>query len=70
MMTNKIQDIVPLEVTNFIVSDVIDENKIQSVKSISGKVLRRQSQSVPTISLISGNEDDAIRRNYEVQGNT
>ena len=69
-MTNKIQDIVPLEVTNFIVSDVIDENKIKSVKSISGQVLRRQSQSVPTISLISGNEDDAIRRNYEVQGNT
>ena len=65
-MTNKIQDIVPLEVTNIKVPDVLDEKNIQGIKQVSGNLLHRQS--VPVISVISGNVEDDVRRDNYLQG--
>ena len=63
-MKNKIQDIVPLEVTNVTVSsDGMAEGKLQSNKSTNGST-RHRLQSVPVISVISGNLDDEIQNNY------
>ena len=63
-MKNKIQDIVPLEVTNVTVSsDGMADGKLQSNKSTNGST-RQRLQSVPVISVISGNIDDEIQNNY------
>ena len=67
-MKNKIQDIVPLEVTNITVSsDIVTENKMQSMKDANGKT-RHRLQSVPEISVISGNMNDDIRQDNYSQG--
>ena len=63
-MKNKIQDIVPLEVTNVTVSsDGRADSKLQSNKSTNGST-RHRLQSVPVISVISGNIADEIQNNY------
>ena len=67
-MKNKIQDIVPLEVTNITVSsDIVTENKMQSMKDANGKT-RHRLQSVPEISVISGNMGDDILQDDYSQG--
>ena len=65
-MTNKIQDIVPLEITNITVPDVLEESKLQGIKQIGGNVVHRQS--IPAISVISGNIGAEDRRNNYDQG--
>ena len=65
-MKNKIQDIVPLEITNITVPDVLEESKLQGIKQIGGNVVHRQS--IPVISVISGNIDDEVRRDNYLQG--
>ena len=66
-MKNKIQDIVPLEVTNVTVSSDVEENKMQVIKDVNGKT-RQRLQSVPVISVISGNMGDDILQDDYSQG--
>ena len=63
-MKNKIQDIVPLEVTNVTVSS----NKETNSKMQSNKGTRQRQQSVPVISVISGNINDEILQDDYLQG--
>ena len=63
-MKNKIQDIVPLEVTNITVSS----NKETYSKMQSNKGTHQRQQSVPVISVISGNIKDEIRQDDYLQG--
>ena len=63
-MKNKIQDIVPLEVTNVTVSS----NKETNSKMQGNKGTRQRQQSVPVISVISGNIKDEILQDDYLQG--
>ena len=55
-MTNKVQDIVSLDVTKITASNVVDNNKVQSIKPSSGNVL--PTHYVPVVSVISGSNLD------------
>ena len=55
-MTNKVQDIVSLDVTKITASNVVDNNKGQSIKPSSGNVL--PTHYVPVVSVISGSNLD------------
>ena len=70
-MTNKVQDIVSLDVTKITASNVVDNNKVQSIKPSSGNVL--PTHYVPVVSVISGSnldEKDVYqqgRKNQKIQ---
>ena len=67
-MKNKIQDIVPLEVTNVTVSsNGTADGKLHTIKGTNGSS-RQRLQSVPVVSVISGNLDDEILRDNYLQG--
>ena len=51
-MTNKVQDIVSLDVTKITASNVVDNSKVQSIKPSTGNVL--PTHYVPVVSVISG----------------
>ena len=55
-MTNKVQDIVSLDVTKITASNVVDNSKVQSIKPSTGNVL--PTHYVPVVSVISGSNID------------
>ena len=55
-MTNKVQDIVSLDVTKITASNVVDNSKVQSIKPSTGNVL--PTHYVPVVSVISGSNLD------------
>ena len=55
-MTNKVQDIVSLDVTKITASNVVDNDKVQSIKPSTGNVL--PTHYVPVVSVISGSNID------------
>ena len=55
-MTNKVQDIVSLDVTKITASNVVDHSKVQSIKPSTGNVL--PTHYVPVVSVISGSNLD------------
>ena len=65
-MRNKVQDIVPLQITNITVPDASEESKAQRIKLMRGNGTHRQS--VPVISIISGSNDGEEQRDSYLQG--